>query len=101
VLRPVDRFGLVFMGLLWLVYVIFCEQHLRTAITAVRLRRLDRTMRVTPRPEQASQSRFMTFLARMGLDVLARRLVPTLLIPLAIMGLGYLVYSISWVIMTR
>ena len=39
VLRPLDRFGLVFMGLLWLVYVIFCEQHFRSSITMVRLRR--------------------------------------------------------------
>ena len=27
VLRPIDRFGLVLMGLVWLVYVIFVEQH--------------------------------------------------------------------------
>ena len=41
VLRPIDRFGLVLMGLLWLVYVIFCEQNYRTAITAVRAGHLE------------------------------------------------------------
>ena len=33
------RFGLIILGLIWLVYVIFCEQHYRSAITAIRLRR--------------------------------------------------------------
>jgi len=39
VLRAIDRFGLLFLGLVWLVFVIFVEQHFRTAITYVRERR--------------------------------------------------------------
>ncbi|MFN2157693.1 MAG: hypothetical protein ACK2UX_20875, partial [Anaerolineae bacterium] len=39
VLRAVDRFGLLFLGLIWLVFVIFVEQHFRSAITLARERR--------------------------------------------------------------
>ena len=102
VLRPLDRFGLVFMGLLWLVYVIFCEQHFRSSITMVRLRRPGQGMRSSLQAgEGASGGKLMRTLKRLGLDVLAKRLVPTLLIPLAILGLAYLVYSVSWIIMRR
>jgi hypothetical protein len=99
VLRPIDRFGLVFLGLLWLVYVIFCEQHFRSSITAARYRRMNESMRVTPRAETAAPGRFMRTLAKLELDILARRLVLTFAIPLAVLGLAYLAYLLSWRLM--
>jgi hypothetical protein len=50
-IRAIDRFALVFLGLVWLVYSIFTEQFLRMAITDVRLRRLK--ARVEPPPQPA------------------------------------------------
>jgi hypothetical protein len=100
-LRPVDRFGLMFMGLLWLVYVIFCEHHFRSSITEVRNRRMQAHMHSQPQAAGAGGSRVMKALRRLDLDVLARRLLPTLSIPLIALGVGYLVYSLSWVIMAR
>jgi hypothetical protein len=100
-LRPIDRFGLVFMGLSWLVYVIFCEHYYRSSITKVRLRRTNVGPSVISRPEDAEEGRFIETLTRLGLDVLARRLVPTLGIPLIVLGLAYLVYQLSWVMMSR
>ena len=101
VLRPVDRFGLVLLGLLWLVYVVFCEQHYRSSITKVRIRRMDAEIRSTPQAEEAAGNRVMRTLRRLGLDVLARRLVPTLIIPLAAFAIGYLFYLLAWVVMAR
>jgi uncharacterized membrane protein len=95
-LRPIDRFGLLFLGIVWLVYVIFCEQYFRSSITEVRVRRMNASMRVTPRPETTVPNGFMRAMARLGLDVLARRLVLTFAIPLAVLGLAYLVYWAAW-----
>jgi uncharacterized membrane protein len=100
-LRPIDRFGLVFMSLLWLVYVIFCEHYYRSSITKVRLRRSNVGTSVTLRAEDAEGGRFTKTLTHLGLDILARRLVPTLGIPLIVLGLAYLVYQLSWVMMSR
>jgi hypothetical protein len=98
-LRPIDRFGLVFLGLVWLVYVIFCEEYYRSSITAVRVRRLNASMRATPRTEMTVPNGFMGVMFRLGLDVLVSRLVLTFAIPLAILGLAYLVYWASWRLM--
>lgn len=100
-LRPVDRFGLVFLGLLWLVYVIFCEQYYRSSISEVRIRRMNDDMRPTSRAKETSGSKLMRTLKRLGLDVLARRLLATLWIPVIVLALAYLVYLLSWVIMAR
>jgi len=99
-LRPLDRFGLVLLGLVWLVYVIFCEQYYRSSITEVRIKRMRAEMGTRPQEEDAGNKRMGT-LKRLGLDILARRLLPTLGIPLIALGLGYLVYSLSWVSMTK
>jgi hypothetical protein len=98
-LRSFDQFSLVLMGLLWLVYVIFCEDYYRTSITKVRIRRMKAEINATVRAENARESKLTKALARLGLDVLARRLVPTLGIPLILLVLAYLVYRISWIIM--
>jgi hypothetical protein len=73
VLRPVDRFGLVFAGLVWLVYAIFAEDWFRLAITAVR-RREQKGVRA---PALAAEHAMWParYLARLGLDVLASRFV--------------------------
>jgi len=101
VLRAIDRFGLVFLGLVWLVYVIFVEQHYRSSITEARMRRYKEQTRLTPRAEPIQKNRAMSFLRRLGLDILARRLVPTVGIPLAILGVAYLVYRLSFVLLVR
>ena len=100
-LRAVDRFGLVLLGLLWLVYVIFCEHHLRSGITEARIRRLRAELKPAPPVQDTYGNRFMAFLRRIDLDLLARRLIFTLSIPLIALAVGYLVYSLSWVIMAR
>jgi hypothetical protein len=111
VLRPVDRFGLLFLGILWLVYVIFCEHHYRTSITEVRIRRdLRSTANAAPRPvpqagalsdEDAGGGKLARALADMGLDILARRLVPTLVIPLILLAAVYAIYRLSFVLLVR
>ena len=88
-LRAVDRFGLVILGLLWLVYVIFCEHQLRSSITEVRNRRMQAKMQSKVQVEGADGNRFVKALRRLNLDVLARRLLPTLSIPLIALGMGH------------
>ena len=96
-LRPIDRFGLLLMGLLWLVYVIFVEQHYRSGITIVRVRRLK--MRTDPSSVPVlspPQGRLMKALHRLGLDVLAARFLPTLMLPLVLFVIGYLIQQLAW-----
>jgi hypothetical protein len=97
VLRSVDRFGLVLMGLLWLVYVIFVEQHYRSSITLVRERRLKARTGSTnaPRPV-VPRGRFMKFLRRLGLDILAQRFIPTLMLPLVLFVIAYLLQQLAF-----
>ena len=100
VLRPVDRFGLVLMGLLWLVYVIFVEQHYRTAITLARLRRLKaRTDPASVPVMTPPQGWFMKMLRRLGLDILAMRFLPTLLLPLVLFVIAYLLWQFGFQLM--
>ena len=101
VLRAIDRFGLVFMGLVWLVYVIFVEHQYRTSITEARMRRYREETRLTARADSAPRSGLMGYLRRLGLDILARRLAPTMGIPLAVLGIAYLVYWLSFVLLAR
>jgi hypothetical protein len=100
-LRAIDRFSLVLLGLVWLVYVIFVEQYYRSSITEVRTRRYSKQTRPTPRAEPAPKNGLMRFLRRLGLDILARRLVPTMGIPLAVLGVSYLIYQLSFVLLAR
>jgi hypothetical protein len=97
VLRPIDRFGLVLMGLLWLVYVIFVEQHYRTGITVVRQRR--HKARTDPGSVPAlppAQGWFMKMLRRLGLDILAMRFLPTLMLPLVLFVIAYLAQQLGF-----
>jgi hypothetical protein len=99
ILRAIDRFGLVFMGVVWLIYVIFVEHQYRTSITEARTRRHKEQTRLTPRAELAPKSGPMRYLRRLGLDILARRLIPTTGIPLAVIGVAYLIYQLSFVLL--
>jgi hypothetical protein len=99
-LRPIDRFGLVFLGLLWLVYVVFTEQHFRSAITVARERRRKERQagpvrQIPVRQTVAPQGRFTRLLRRIGLDILASRFVPTLMLPMAIVVISYLVEELA------
>ena len=100
VLRAVDRFGLLFLGLIWLVFVIFVEQHFRSAITLARERRHKMQQQpdsrtVAPRP----QGRLMRSLYRMGLDILAVRFLPTLMLPLVLFTIAYLLQQLAFVLL--
>jgi hypothetical protein len=101
-LRPVRNFGLLLAGLVWLVYVIFCEQHYRNAITLIRERRQKKLMDPSSVPVLAPpQGWFMKVLARLGLDVLAMRFLPTLMLPLVIFVITYLLQQLGWELIQR
>ena len=98
-LRPIDRFGLVFMGLAWLVYVIFVEQHFRSAISVVRARRMKIRLHPETRVTEAPPSKWgMRVLHRLGLHILARRVGLMVIIPLAFLLFSYLVEEVSFLI---
>ena len=100
VLRPIDRFGLVFMGLAWLVYVIFVEQHFRSAISIVRHRRLRVRLHPETRVREVPPSKWgMRVLRRIGLHILARRVGVMIIIPLAFLLFSYLVEELAFLIM--
>jgi hypothetical protein len=88
-LRAIDRFGLVFLGLVWLVYVIFVEQYYRTSITDVRNRRYRYHIEPTRKHMPAPDNKLLAFLNRLGLDVLGRRFVISFGVPLIILGISY------------
>ncbi len=95
-LRAIDRFGLVFLGLLWLVYVIFVEQHYRLAITSVRERRFKARTDPNVGPAPVPEGRFLKFLHKRGLDVLAMRFMPTLFFPLLWFVVVYLIQQVAF-----
>ena len=97
VLRAVDRFSLVLMGLLWLIYVVFCEHHYRTAITVVRVRRHKaRTDPGSVPPLPPPQGWSMKMLRRLGLHVLAMRFVPTLMLPLVLFVVTFSLWQLGF-----
>ena len=105
VLRAIDRFGLLFLGLVWLVFVIFVEQHFRTAITHVRERRHKAQHEPTNGTRRARAphpyGRFMRFLYRLGLDILAIRFVPTLMLPMVWFVVTYLLQQLAFMLLER
>jgi hypothetical protein len=86
-LRAVDRFGLVFLGLVWLVYAIFCEHYYRSAITEVRMR--DFKGKLAPALESGEARWPARLLARLRLDILAYRVAVTLAPPIALALVGF------------
>jgi hypothetical protein len=101
VLRAIDRFGLVGMGLLWLVYVIFVEQHYRLAITSIRERRFKARTDPNVGPAPVPEGGTLKFLHRLGLDVLAMRFMPTLFFPLLWFVIVYLLQQLGFAILQR
>ena len=99
VLRALDRFGLVFLGLVWLVYSIFMEQFLRTAVTEVRERRLKARVNPSPNPPPEPKSALMRHLRKIGLDILAKRVVYSIGIPTLILGAAYGLFQLAFVIL--
>jgi hypothetical protein len=98
-IRAIDRFALVFLGLVWLVYSIFAEQLFRMGISEVRLRRLKARVDPSPNPPPEPKSAVMRHLRKIGLDLLARRVAFGIGIPILILGLAYGLYQLAWVIM--
>jgi|GEM_PF-4797810 len=82
ILRPVNNFGLVFLGLLWLVYVIWIEHLFRNGVTILRARRegLNVVASIPDVPDRV----FWRFLRRLNIDVVVRRFVVFFAIPAAV-----------------
>ena len=97
-IRAIDRFALVFLGLVWLVYSIFAEQFFRMAITNVRLRRLKARVDPSPNPPPEPETKIMQHLKRIGLDILARRVVYAVGIPLLVLGVAYGLEQLAWAV---
>ena len=93
-LRAVDRFGLVFLGLVWLVYVIGAEHYFRSAITDIRLRRIKTRARPELRAAEAQLDPGTRTLRRLGLDLLLNRVVTTVAAPVALLALAYFVENL-------
>jgi hypothetical protein len=96
VLRPIDRFGLVLMGLGWLVFVLFLENYYRTGVSTGLGRRLRPEGQIAPRSGRA----IPRVLRRWGLDLLALRFVRTLAIPLALAAVAYLGQQVVFLTVT-
>ena len=99
VLRAVDRFALVFLGLVWLVYSIFTEQFFRMAITEVSLRRHKARVDPSPNPPPEPKTALGRHLRRIGLDILARRVSTAIGIPVLILGSAYGLFQLAFVIL--
>ena len=99
VLRAIDRFALVFLGLLWLVYSIFTEQYFRMAITDVRTRRLKARVDPSPNPPPEPKLALMRHFRRIGLDLLARRVAYAIGIPILVLGAVYGLFRLAFVIL--
>ena len=89
-LRPIDRFGLVLMGLGWLIFVLFLEHYYRTGVSTALRRRLQSAGRLAPGSDRA----IPRALRRWDLDLLALRFVRTLAIPLALAAAAYLAQQV-------
>jgi hypothetical protein len=99
VMRAIDRFALVFLGLVWLVYSILTEQLFRSAITEVRERRLKARVDPSPNPVPEPTSALMRHLRQIGLDLLARRVVYAIGIPTLVLGAAYGLFRLAFVIL--
>jgi len=97
-IRAIDRFALVFLGLIWLVYSIFAEQFFRMAITDVRLRRLKARVDPSPNPPPEPKTAIMRHLKKIGLDILARRVLYAIGIPILVLGVAYGLERLAWVV---
>jgi len=95
-LRPIDRFGLVLMGLGWLVFVLFLEHYYRAGVSTALLRR----QRTAGQPAPSSMRALPRVLRRWGLDLLALRFVCTLAIPVVLAAAAYLAQQVVFLTVT-
>ena len=95
VLRPIDRFGLVLLGLIWLVYTIFAEHHYRSSITAVRMRQAKLKTSPPTQGKGSQENQAKRVLKKLGLDILVRRFIPMTAVPLALLLVFYLIQKIA------
>ncbi len=93
IINSVDRFGLLIMGIVWVVYIIFAEEYLRGSIASARERRIRISLAPETAPALISDSR----LRRWELDILAQRLPKLLLFPAILLGIGLLLVVIAQV----
>ena len=91
--NSVDRFGLVILGLVWLVYMLFVEEYLRSSISTDRERRARAALSVETEP-QSSQADMRTT----SLNTLARRVIKSLIFPAAVLILYLLLQGVIWLI---
>lgn len=99
VMRAIDRFALVFLGLVWLVYSISTEHLFRSAITDVRERRRKARVDPSPNPPPKPTSPVMRHLYQLGLDLLAQRVVYAIGIPVLILGVAYGLFQLAFVLL--
>ena len=93
-LRPIDRFGLLFLGLVWLVYVIFIEHYYREGVTVLRMKRDGLHTNILI--ENIPQNKVMRFLRRLGLDVLGWRIIVTLIPAIVVLAIVYLLQQLGF-----
>lgn len=97
-LRPVDRFGLVFAGIAWLVYMVLAEDWFRVGITAVRRRELQG---IGPASTGWGGTWVGRKLARLGLDVLASRFVRAMVPVIAIWVVSFGIKELAFQLLSR
>ena len=95
IVRTADRFSLLLLGLVALSYLIFLEHFYRSNIDIARNRRAKALLHPPPQMQDSRGNRVTKLLRREGLDVLGRRLVPTMAVPLALYAMGYLIQQLS------
>jgi hypothetical protein len=95
-LRPIDRFGLILMGLGWLVFVLFLEHYYRAGVSTA----LRRHLRMAGQPALSSMRAIPRALRRWGLDLLALRFVRTLAIPVVLAAAAYLAQQVVFLTVT-
>ncbi len=91
IVNSVDRFGLLVMGIVWVVYIIFAEEYLRGGIASARERRLRASLSPVTTSAAVPESR----LRRWELDILAQRLPRLLLFPGILLGVWLLLMAIA------
>jgi hypothetical protein len=101
VLRPIDRFGLVFLGLVWLAYTIFAEHDYRSSVAVVRMRRARLKAGLSVQKKEPPKNQVMRTLGRLGLDLLVQRFIPMTAIPLALLLVSYLVEKATFRLLIR
>ena len=92
----IDRLALLFLGLVLLVYILAAEHLYRSSISIARETRSRAELGLPVPPSRARENRGLQRLREWGLDVLARRLVPLVGVPLALYVLAHLLQELTF-----